>query len=297
MNMTAYSSESDAEVPCLRLSGCTDSDSEIHTTKVMDKSFFREATDNDLTLYGLKVAVFDGWPKTKDQCNRLIQKYWTRRHDIRLQNGLLIDVNNLVMIPTITKANTALFDQVNILKRIQNQERITQVLAQYMVNGWPKAKGDCHTLVTEYWDKKDQVNVVNGILFCGQIVILPTVAHLDLIENKVQEQHFPQKQQGFTSSECGTQPCKRKRQSSSSESETNSETNSNSNTIIKKHKRLKKKVKKRYEPVESDIDCLTSRTRKKNLVQCPCCTDMISYNAINAHIDKCAIIGNVINID
>ena len=50
---------------------------------------FREATKNDSTLQLLAQIVYEGWPKTIQDCPQSIQLYWYFRDEITYEDGIL----------------------------------------------------------------------------------------------------------------------------------------------------------------------------------------------------------------
>ena len=65
---------------------------------------FREATKNDSTLQLLAQTVYEGWPKTIQDCPCSIQLYWYFRDEIMYEDGILYKGTRLIIPETERKA-------------------------------------------------------------------------------------------------------------------------------------------------------------------------------------------------
>lgn len=64
---------------------------------------FRKETKKDLTLTKLTQTVLNGWPQTKCQAAREIQKYWNYREEISVVDGVLFKGERLI-VPSAMRA-------------------------------------------------------------------------------------------------------------------------------------------------------------------------------------------------
>ena len=48
-----------------------------------------------------------------------------------------------------------------------------QKLKQTVLDGWPDARSDCHKQLLDFWNYRDEITYINGILLKGTKVIIP----------------------------------------------------------------------------------------------------------------------------
>ena len=48
-----------------------------------------------------------------------------------------------------------------------------QKLKQTVLDGWPDTRSDCHKLLLDFWNYRDEITYIDGILLKGTKVIIP----------------------------------------------------------------------------------------------------------------------------
>lgn len=70
------------------------------------------------------------------------------------------------------------------LKEIQEEtskDNQLNVLKKIIHDGWPEEKKKCPPVVTEFWDHRDELSVINGIMFKGEKITIPASLHAEML--------------------------------------------------------------------------------------------------------------------
>ena len=59
------------------------------------------------------------------------------------------------------------------LKKATADHTVSSILIKTVVDGWPDSRKDCHPLILDYWNFRDEMSVENGLLFKGYRLIVP----------------------------------------------------------------------------------------------------------------------------
>ena len=57
--------------------------------------------------------------------------------------------------------------------------------------GWPDEKRDCHPLIGEYWNFREEISVVDGLILKNTRIVIPKSLRSDML-NKIHTGHFGQ---------------------------------------------------------------------------------------------------------
>ena len=68
-------------------------------------------------------------------------------------------------------------DRLSEIKAETHKDNQMQILAQVILLGWPDEKHKCPDEVVEYWNYRDELCVIDGIIFKGSRVIIPSITH------------------------------------------------------------------------------------------------------------------------
>lgn len=68
------------------------------------------------------------------------------------------------------------------------QDIVSQKLIEYYRKGWPKCKEHCHSLTLPYWNIKEEIHVINDIIFKNNSVIIPRSMRTEIL-NILHEGH------------------------------------------------------------------------------------------------------------
>lgn len=63
-----------------------------------------------------------------------------------------------------------------------DQDEQLSVLKQVILSGWPNNKKECQSLVTDFWNYRDELTVHNGIIMKGQKIVIPKSLRSNMIE-------------------------------------------------------------------------------------------------------------------
>ena len=64
-----------------------------------------------------------------------------------------------------------------------------QKLKQTVLDGWPDTRSDCHKLLLDFWNYRDEITYIDGILLKGTKVIIPNECRKEMLE-KIHASHL-----------------------------------------------------------------------------------------------------------
>ncbi|XP_046585212.1 uncharacterized protein K02A2.6-like [Haliotis rubra] len=73
-------------------------------------------------------------------------------------------------------------DKMSDIRAATSQDTSLQAVAKYIHNGWPTPVKECVSETRDYWTFRDELSRVEGILFKGRKVIIPTVMREQMLE-------------------------------------------------------------------------------------------------------------------
>ena len=74
------------------------------------------------------------------------------------------------------------------LQQATADDPVMQALTSIIQHGWPKSKEDVPNAVRQYWDYKDELSPVDGLLFRAQRLIVPHSWRKEML-NRIHESH------------------------------------------------------------------------------------------------------------
>ena len=81
----------------------------------------------------------------------------------------------LEVIPVhyITSTVPADSDRLQEYRVATQNDRVLSLLMHEVYHGWPKVCSDCHPLLLDYWNFRDEISLEDGLLFKGHRLIIP----------------------------------------------------------------------------------------------------------------------------
>ena len=73
----------------------------------------------------------------------------------------------------ITSIVPADSDRLQEYRVATQNDRVLSLLMHEVYHGWPKVCSDCHTLLLDYWNFRDEISLEDGLLFKGHRLIIP----------------------------------------------------------------------------------------------------------------------------
>ncbi|KAK3087333.1 hypothetical protein FSP39_004790 [Pinctada imbricata] len=67
-----------------------------------------------------------------------------------------------------------------VAKQSRNDEEMS-LLRNVIFNGWPKTSSECHYLIKDYWNFREELSVYNGIVTKGQRLVIPSSMREDIL--------------------------------------------------------------------------------------------------------------------
>ena len=56
------------------------------------------------------------------------------------------------------------------------------MLKAVILSGWPETRSECNTLILEYWNHRDELSVLDGVIFKGSKIVVPKSLRNDMLE-------------------------------------------------------------------------------------------------------------------
>ena len=70
---------------------------------------------------------------------------------------------------------------VTIQKEIE-RDKLLQQLSEFIKNGWPKDVTEVPELVRPWWTFRDELAILDGVVYKGSRVVIPTSMHRDMLK-------------------------------------------------------------------------------------------------------------------
>ena len=64
-------------------------------------------------------------------------------------------------------------NRLNEVKLKTKKDGQLQVLANVINTGWPDHKANCHAETLEYWSVREELCIIDGIIFKGDRILMP----------------------------------------------------------------------------------------------------------------------------
>ena len=87
------------------------------------------------------------------------------------QNEILLNDHTNAVVATITSSLSS-----NLIKELQCEtlsDKQLSIVKSYVLQGWPEHRKMCDILAKEFWQFKDELSFIDGLLFRGNCVIIP----------------------------------------------------------------------------------------------------------------------------
>ena len=70
-----------------------------------------------------------------------------------------------------------------------DRDEILVALKAQIIKGWPNDRGECPRNLLEYWNYRDELSILDGLVLKGTRIVVPTQCRNELLE-KLHEGHF-----------------------------------------------------------------------------------------------------------
>ena len=65
--------------------------------------------------------------------------------------------------------------KLEAIKNMTENDQFFVTLANTILNGWPEQRKHCPPSIAEFWNHRDELTIINGIIFRGQCLVYPTI--------------------------------------------------------------------------------------------------------------------------
>ena len=79
--------------------------------------------------------------------------------------------------------------KIDMLRTATGTNVQMQKLKQTIQDGWPDIRSDCHKQLLDFWNYRDEITYIDGILLKGTKVIIPKKCRKEMLE-KIHESHL-----------------------------------------------------------------------------------------------------------
>lgn len=100
-----------------------------------------------------------------------------------IQEKVTIHVNALIENVRVST------EWLNKIKSETNKDRSLQSIQKYYLNGWPEAKNNLDNLAKQYWSVKNEIHMIDGIVFRNDQIIIPFSLRKEMLK-KIHEGHL-----------------------------------------------------------------------------------------------------------
>nr|XP_047138956.1 uncharacterized protein K02A2.6-like [Hydra vulgaris] len=152
------------------------------------KKSVKVRTDGSL-LNGLSVTVYqnhNGTYKPIDCASRFLtttELYNPTKEDEIAENDLNVYVNSIIKTMPATESRLEEIKQKTAKDKLLNQ------LQESIISGWPNSKKYCPANIQPYWDFKDEIVKIDGLLLYQNRIIIPVTMRREIL-SKLHEGHL-----------------------------------------------------------------------------------------------------------
>lgn len=96
--------------------------------------------------------------------------------------GLVDDMKDFHVCATeVITTHSFSAEKLNQVKKSTANDPTLQLLAQYIIQGWPSCRDKCDNTIKPYWDLRDSLAFYDGIIFRGEKVLIPHVMQNEIL--------------------------------------------------------------------------------------------------------------------
>lgn len=92
-------------------------------------------------------------------------------------------------VHTIVRAAPVSTEKLEDIKTATAQDEQLLALKHIIRSGWPETRKKCPTLVSEYWNHRDEITETDGLLLKGERIIIPRSLRKDMLQ-RIHTGHF-----------------------------------------------------------------------------------------------------------
>ena len=73
--------------------------------------------------------------------------------------------------------------KVEAIKNATENDQQFVTLTNTILNGWPEQRKSCPTSIAKFWNHRDELTVIDGIVFRGQSLVIPPSLRQSMLES------------------------------------------------------------------------------------------------------------------
>jgi len=131
-----------------------------------------------------------------------LQKYDYEVWYERGENLHLADTLSRAYLPTTTHPTGAEFEHINAtaflpvstsrlyeIQQATESDKALRILKNVILRRWPEHRGQVPSQITPYFSMKDELTIQDGVIFCGQLIVVPVSLRHDM-KQKLHASHL-----------------------------------------------------------------------------------------------------------
>ena len=80
-------------------------------------------------------------------------------------------------------------DKLQEIKQLTSQDPVLSEIANFVIQGWPSTRQNISEQMKPYWSYKDDLSLINGIMFKGQRIVIPKIMRQEILK-KLHQAHM-----------------------------------------------------------------------------------------------------------
>uniref|UniRef100_A0A8C4RPS8 Gypsy retrotransposon integrase-like protein 1 n=1 Tax=Erpetoichthys calabaricus TaxID=27687 RepID=A0A8C4RPS8_ERPCA len=135
-----------------------------------------------LQRYTLQVTFTPGrWMFTADTLSRAVDEKYG--HEEKSSEVIEAYVDMVIKAMPVSDSKTQL------IRTETAKDEVMQMLKEVIVQGWPENKHNCNPQVSDYWNCRAELTVVDGIIYKGCKIVIPLSLRKQMLQ-KIHEGHL-----------------------------------------------------------------------------------------------------------
>ena len=80
-------------------------------------------------------------------------------------------------------------EKIEQLRKATDEDKDLTILKKYINEGWPDKRQNCHDTAIDFWNFRDELSMINGIIFKGERIFVPKTKRQEMLD-KIHGSHL-----------------------------------------------------------------------------------------------------------
>lgn len=72
-------------------------------------------------------------------------------------------------------------EKMDQIRKATSKDKTFSTVMKYVQNGWPDSRKDSHKNVDDYWNLRDELSIIDGIMFKGERIVVPEALRPEML--------------------------------------------------------------------------------------------------------------------